>query len=135
MVHVSNNFMIRVVITALITILFGNNKAYTQTTDSTLNQLLNIDSASFVNKPLDSIIAVLPAGYIEMRVVGFRNTARNLRIMYANRVWIDLHVRQFNYMNPVDIYRIWNISLMRKKSLNKVAIYKGVNCYKGCSNY
>jgi hypothetical protein len=135
MVHVSNNFMIRVVITALITILFGNNKAYTQTTDSTLNQLLNIDSASFVNKPLDSIIAVLPAGYIEMRVVGFRNTARNLRIMYANRVWIDLHVRQFNYMNPVDIYRIWNISLMRKESLNKVAIYKGVNCYKGCSNY
>jgi hypothetical protein len=135
MVHVSNNFMIRVVITALITILFGNNKAYTQTTDSTLNQLLNIDSASFVNKPLDSIIAVLPAGYIEMRVVGIRNTARNLRIMYANRVWIDLHVRQFNYMNPVDIYRIWNISLMRKESLNKVAIYKGINCYKGCPNY
>ena len=106
-----------------------------QTSDSILNQLLNINTAYYLNKPLDSIIAILPSGYIEMKVFGIRNTARKLNILYPNRVWIELHVRQFSYMSPVDHNRVWNTTLMRKENLDKIAIYKGVNCYAGCPNY
>jgi hypothetical protein len=120
---------------AIIAALFTGNKVSSQTNDSTLNRLLNIDSALFVSKPLDSIIAILPSGYIQMRVVGIRNTARNLRIMYSNRVWIDLHIRQFNYMDPVDVNRAWNVPLMRKEILYKISVYKGVHCYTGCLTY
>ncbi len=118
----------------ILTSLFGK-QATGQASDSTVNALLAINESQFVNKPLDSIIAALPPGYIQMKIVGIRKTARHLRVMYPNRVWIDLHVRQFNYMNPVDASEIWNVTLMRKENLNHRVIYKGVKCYAGCPEY
>jgi len=112
-----------------------SNRAISQTPDSTLNQLLSINEAQFLNRPLDSLIAALPVGYIEMKVYGIRNTARKLNILYPNRVWIELEVRQFAYMNPVDTNRVWDITLMRRENLYKRAIYKGKNCYAGCPDY
>jgi hypothetical protein len=58
-----------------------------------------------------------------------------LNILYPDRVWIELQVRQFNYMNPVDSNNTWNIPLMRKEPLYKISIYKGVNCYAECPTY
>ena len=112
-----------------------SNRAISQTPDSTLNQLLSINEAQFLNRPLDSLIAALPVGYIEMKVYGIRNTARKLNILYPNRVWIELEVRQFAYMNPIDTNRVWDITLMRRENLYKRAIYKGKNCYAGCPDY
>jgi hypothetical protein len=117
------------------TIIFISIKGYSQTSDPILNDLLNIDKSLFINKPLDSLISVIPTGYIEIKVVGIRKTARNLRIMYPNRVWIDLHVRQFSHMNPVDPNRIWSIAQMRLENLHSVTVYKGINCYEGCPTY
>jgi hypothetical protein len=111
------------------------DKASGQTADSTLNQLLSINEADFINKPLDSIIAILPTGYTRIKIYGIRNTARMLSVRYPNKVWIELHVRQFNYMNPVDANNIWDITLMRKENLYKRSIYKGKNCYAGCPDY
>lgn len=118
----------------VLSILLFSSKVFSQT-DPNLINLLSIDKSLFLNKPLDSIISVLPAGYIEMKVVGIRKTARNLRVMYPNRVWIDLHIRQFNHMNPVDPNRIWSVSQIRLENLHSVTIYKGVNCYEGCPSY
>lgn len=105
-----------------------------QTPDSTVNALLAVNETFYINKPLDSIIAVLPSGYIEMKIVsgGHRYTARKLRLRYANEVWIELHVREFTNMNPVDTNRTWNITLMRKEKLYKTAIYKHNSCYRNC---
>src|SRR5688572_2742498 len=86
-------------------------KASSQTTDPTVNALLAIDENLFINKPLDSIIAVLPPGYIRLKIYngGHLYTARCLNVLYPNDVWIDLHVRQFNFMTPVDPNRIWDL--------------------------
>ena len=112
-----------------------SDKASGQTADTTLNQLLSINEADFINKPLDSIIAILPTGYTRIKIYGIRNTARMLSVRYPNKVWIELEVRQFAYMNPVDTNRVWDITLMRKENLYKRAIYKGKNCYAGCPDY
>lgn len=120
----------------LITIVFLFSKeGFSQSSDPNLNDLVNINKSLFINKPLDSIISILPSGYIEMKVIGIRKTARNLRVMYPNRVWIDLHVRQFTHMNPVDPNRTWNVSQMRQETLHSVSVYKGVECYEGCPVY
>lgn len=127
--------MYKYLLTVLICVCLSNQKANCQTADSTVNQLLSIDSVLFLNRPLDSIIQVLPAGYTGMKIFGIRNTARFLRLLYPNKVWIELHVRQFNYMNPVDGNNTWNIVQMRKENLHSIKIYKGSVCYAGCPAY
>ncbi len=119
----------------LLAIGLASNSAKSQTTDSTLNQLLSINKANYLNMPLDSILAVIPPGYVSMKIYGIRNTARFLSVKYANQVWIELHVRHFSFMNQVDPNRIWNISQMRQEDLHSVSVYKGVNCYEGCPGY
>ena len=112
--------------------LFHSTQASAQ--DSTLTNLLLIDENTFLGKPLDSVINHLPPGYIRIKIFsgGHQYTARKLKILYPNRVWIDLHVREFNHMNPIDTNRIWSIPLMRQEKLFKTAIYKGTVCYRGC---
>jgi hypothetical protein len=109
-------------------------KTVAQTSDSTVNSLLAIDENPYIGKPLDSIISVLPSGYIEIKIVagGHRYTARKLRIRYSNEVWVELHVREFSFMNPVDTNRGWNIPLIRQEKLYRTVIYKNVDCYRNC---
>jgi hypothetical protein len=52
------NYIIILIVAAFL----GNTTAKCQRNDSTLNKLLNVNAASFVNKPLDSIVAILPSG-------------------------------------------------------------------------
>ncbi|MBL7729614.1 MAG: hypothetical protein JNM88_00435 [Chitinophagaceae bacterium] len=112
-----------------------NQQSFSQTTDSTLSALLAIDETQYINKPLDSIIAVLPAGYVEMRVFGIRTTARFLGIKYPNKIWINLNVREFLTMNPDDTNKVWNVNQMRTEKLHSVSIHKGSACYSGCPVY
>lgn len=121
----------------IITVAFISKQSSSQTTDSTVNALLAIDESQFINKPLDSIIAVLPSGYIQIRIFsgGHLYTARKIGVLYPNRVWIDLHVREFTNMNPVDTNRIWDITLMRREKLYRTAIYKHNTCYRNCDTH
>src|SRR4030095_4609586 len=120
----------------LLMLLFsGNLRSQAQTSDSTLNHLLAVNESSFRNKPLDSIIAILPTGYSQMKVSGWRKTARYLTVSYPNKVWLELHVRTFDYMNPIDPNHIWDINLMTKESLHHISISKEGACYYGCPDY
>ena len=116
-------------------LLFSSINLFSQTSDSTVNQLLRLDSSYYSNKPLDSIIADLPAGYLEMKIRGIRGTARFITVLYPNRVWIELHVRQFSHMNPYNRNRNWDINEMRKESLYLISVKKGAECYRGCPEY
>lgn len=121
----------------LILLLLNFKQVNGQTSDSTVNALLAIDETQFINKPLDSIIAVLPPGYIRIQIFsgGHLYTARKLNILYPDRVWIDLHVREFTNMNPVDTNRIWDVTLMRREKLFRTAIYKHNTCYRNCDTH
>lgn len=112
-------------------------KGHSQTTDSIVNALLAINEADYIGKPLDSIIAKLPPGYIRMKVFpsGHQYTARCINVLYPNRVWIDLHVSEFTHMNPRNDNKAWDITLMRKEKLYKTVIYKRRDCYRNCDVY
>lgn len=110
---------------------FVHSKAQLQ--DSNLTSLLAINESAFINKPLDSIISALPSGYQKMVIYGTRRTARKLTIKYPNEVWIELHVRQFSHMNPVDQNKVWNTSQMRQENLFRTVIYQNNRCYRNCN--
>jgi hypothetical protein len=118
----------------VISFFFAIVESEAQPSDSTLNALLAIEESQFINKPLDSIINVIPPGYNQIKVIsgGHLYTARKLRIRYPDQVYIELHVRDFNYMNPVDTNRIWDIALMKKEKLYRTVIYKHNDCYRNC---
>lgn len=112
-----------------IQLLPGKAKAQNLLVDS----LMEIDETKYIGKPLDSIILKLPQSYMMQQVYGLFNLkARLLRIVYANDVWIDLHVREFTHMNPIDSNGVWDMNLMRKEKLYGVAIYNDINCLKNC---
>ena len=67
-------------------VVFSAKKVNAQTQDSNITALLAINESSYINKPLDSIINVLPSGYIKMVVYGVRRTAKKVTILYPNRV-------------------------------------------------
>lgn len=120
----------------LILLFSFTQKTLAQTTDSLVNKILAIDESQYVNKPLDSIIAVLPPGYIRLKIYSLgHNTARCLNVLYPNRVWVDLHVREYTNMNPVDPNRVWNITLMRREKLYKMVVRKHNDCYRNCDTY
>jgi hypothetical protein len=113
-------------------LLLSSKKSNAQTQDANLTALLAINESQYINKPLDSIISVLPSGYIRMKVYGNRNTARQVLVLYPNKVWIELHVREFTHMNPEDYNRAWNLSLMRQEKLYKSVIFQKHTCYRNC---
>lgn len=125
---------IRIFFVCLIFLNLSLTKANCQNAESMLNQLMAIDEEKYIGKPLDSMINVLPPGYIEMKIVAgaHRYTARKLRIRYNNEVWIELHVRQFQFMNPASTTRTWDINLMRNEKLYHLVIYKDTQCYLNC---
>lgn len=124
-------------IIAIIIIFSFQFKGFSQTSDSTVNALLAMNETDYINKPLDSIIAHLPPGYIRIKVHASTHyyTVRCLNILYPNEVWIDLHVREFTHINPRNDNRDWNISLLRKEKLYKTVIYKHIVCYRNCDVY
>jgi hypothetical protein len=122
---------IKIVLIYILTNLFLLN-GKSQTTDSVLVKMLDIQYANYYGKPLDSLIAVLPSNYSQMKIFGIRNTARFLRILYPGKTFIELHVRDFNYMNPVDTNHTWNVNAIRKEKLYRVTVYKGSTCFLGC---
>ena len=100
--------------------------------DPKLTALLAINESQYINKPLDSIIAVLPSGYTYMKIYGISNTARQVLVAYPNEVWIGLHVREYTIMNPVDSTRVWNLTQMRQEKLFRSVIYQHNTCYRNC---
>lgn len=119
----------------LLTILFfiqllpGRVKAQNLLVDS----LMAINEICYIGKPLDSLIAKLPTGYIKIFVRGlFLQKARCITVQYPGWIWIDLHVREFTHMNPMDSNGVWDMNLMRKEKLYGIAIYNDINCLKNC---
>lgn len=114
-----------------LTCILSTKQAKAQT-DPNLSALLAINETQFLGKPLDSIISVLPTGYSKMVIYGSHITARKITILYPNRVWIELHVREFSHMLPADTKKEWNLTLMRQEKLYKTVIYQHNNCYRNC---
>jgi len=118
------------------------SSGHTFFTDSILiAQLTSLNLASYQNKPVDSLLAHLPAGYTTMKIGGWRSQrlAEVLYVIYPGKVSVGIHVRNFQFMNPKlantsNPTQNWDINLFRKESITFTIIFKDSLCINGCEN-
>lgn len=112
------------------------------TTDSVLiAQLASLNLASYQNKPVDTLLVHLPAGYTTMKIGGWRSQrlAEVLYIIYPGKISVGIHVRNFQFMNPHLVNtsnptQNWDINLFKKESIAFAIIYNDSFCINGCEN-
>jgi len=92
-------------------------KSYSQQ-DSVYLQLSQLNLTNYVNKPVDSIISLLPSGYVS-RFVGHLKSykVRYYHIQYAGGTELLIFVKNYQYMNPYDPNRIWNFEQYRHEAI------------------
>lgn len=110
----------------------NTKSANAQTLDSLLR---NFPIADYLNKPIDSLIAHLPAGFDTAFIIGSNgntNRGASLQINYPpnNAYWIDIFITdaQFITINKQLSTRpevAWPLSLLRKEKIGCVTIYTG----------
>lgn len=101
------------------------NSATAQTSDSTYNAINSVNFTQYINKPIDSILSVLPINYLEIKLYGHltSNKVRYLAIEYAGGTQIYLFVKYFSHMNPVDPNRIWDLNLFKLENLSQIIMF------------
>ncbi|MBK8712850.1 MAG: hypothetical protein IPL97_13445 [Niastella sp.] len=99
------------------------------------SQLRNFPIADYLNKPIDTLIAHLPAGYdtsFDIGSSGNINRGASLQINYPpnNQFWIDIFITDAQYITinkslntrPEDA---WPLALLRKEKVGSITIYTG----------
>ena len=108
---------------------------YTHAQATLETQLRNFPITKYLNKPIDTLIANLPAGYDTSFIVGSNgniNRAASLQINYNPdcKFWIDIFITTPQFVNPFKKTRTspeiaWPIALLRKEKVGSVTIYTG----------
>jgi hypothetical protein len=108
----------------IIGITFFAGKINAQTSDSVYNKIYNLNFQFFAGKPVGQFIDSLPTGYSEIGFVGqtASNRVRLLYIKHSDGSKITIYVKKFNFMNPIDANRVWNLNLFKKESLYYVSL-------------
>lgn len=113
----------------------------TKAQSSIQTQLTSLNLTSLLNKPIDSLIAIIPAGYTEITVTSGCNVflAGGVIISYPNNFSIDISAKDFQFVTRSNINRLqpalaWPVNLMRKEKIGSVKIYKNWNVIKSAGN-
>ncbi len=97
-----------------------------QTTDTGYNKVKAINLDKFVNNTVQNFLNVLPNGYTEMKIYSrswrTKNKASYLSILYPTGMQIEIKVKKFKYMNPIDINRKWNLELFKKETIFYIGV-------------
>ena len=93
--------------------------------DTTLAYLLSIDFNRYIGKPVDSILAVLPANFTSRTILGLGNFryARMLAIEYPDSSMMIIVVKNFVYMNQYSSTMTWDLNLFKKETTFCIAVY------------
>jgi hypothetical protein len=123
-----NKYIIKILIVAGLSFGIMNN---TIAQTSIQSQLTNLNLAALLNKPIDSLIAVIPAGYTEIMVTSGCNAflAGGIVITYPNNFCIDISAKDFQFVTRHNVNHLqpaiaWPVNLMRKEKIGSVTIYK-----------
>jgi hypothetical protein len=114
-----------VIIISFLVCLSTINKTNAQTvTDPVYDSLAQLDLFHYVNKPVDSLLQAIPVSYNYFKIIGHVSNykAYYLAISYPGGSKLHIRVTKYQYMNPVDINRIWDINLYRKENLGYVSL-------------
>jgi hypothetical protein len=113
----------------------------TQPTDTLITQLSYLNLSQYNGQPVDTLLAHLPSGVTTMKITGWRSirVAEILHVVYPNRVVVEIHVRNFQHMNPNWVNasnptQNWSIPLFKKEAIAYTVIFNGPVCINGCQN-
>jgi hypothetical protein len=105
------------------------------------SQLSNLDLSLSYNKPIDSLIARIPAGYSQLIVRGGSNMflAGGLIVSYPDDINIDITAHNFQFVTLKNINFLpsalaWPVNLMRKEKIKSIIIYKNWNIINSLEN-
>jgi hypothetical protein len=120
---------------------YPQNTAHLSPADTLIATLSALNLSQYNGQSVDTLLARLPAGIVEMRITGWRSIrlAEILHVVYPNKVVVEIHVRQFQYMNPHWVNtstpaQDWNITLFKKENIAFTVIFNGATCINGCEN-
>ena len=123
-------------IVALSFVFLNNSKA--QTIQS---QLTSLDLPALINKPIDSLIAVIPTGYTEIIVTSGCNVflAGGVVISYPNNFCIDIAAKDFQFVTQHNVNHLqpsvaWPVALMRQEKIGSIRIYKNWDIIKSAGD-
>ncbi len=114
---------------------FVNNINQNDTAIYPLDKLISIDFNKYLNKPIDTFLVKIPTGYVLSKLFSSDNLkCRNrIAVYYGNNITYCITVDQFQYMNPCNLNRIWDINLFRKEKIGSIELYnENGDCVKGC---
>jgi hypothetical protein len=109
--------------------------------DTLITDLTSLNLNQFNGLPVDSLLSHLPQGYISTQITGWRSIrlAEILHVVYPNNVVVEIHVKNFQYMNPHWVNtgnptQNWSVALFRKEAVAFAVIFNGTTCINGCQN-
>ena len=95
--------------------------------DTTLAYLLSLNLEYYKGKPVDSLLAVLPANYSYRRIGGWDNSfyAKRLAVRYPDSSLVIIIVKDFTHLTQrYSRERNWDFNLFKKEKIFCIAIYK-----------
>jgi hypothetical protein len=112
-------------------------------TDTTvIPQILSLPLTSFIGKPVDSLLSVLPPGYStrDFMPVGIGYTRGICQSYFSgefNNCFIEIYIDVFNHLPIPNRTKTttWNMNLAKQEKIAFIKVVKNNNiCLYGCNN-
>ena len=109
--------------------------------DTIITQIQAINFDQYVGFTVDSLLSVLPSGYTSLKVGTWRSLklAEVLYVSYPNNVFVAIHVRNFQHMDPhwhntSNPTQHWDVNLFKQELITFAIAFNHRTCINGCSN-
>ena len=107
---------------------------FDKTSKAIKDSIIGVDFATYVGKPIDSLMAVLPKRY-ERKYVSSGSSAivgEYLFVVYSPTLLVIIRKSTKNFMPVIDDNRKWNVSLFQKENFRCAIAYDTNECINGC---
>ncbi|OQP59597.1 hypothetical protein A3860_37035 [Niastella vici] len=99
-----------------------------------LHRLMKMNFEKYKGKEVRLILDDLSSQYLRRFFYeGRPGYASFLRIQYSEKLALDVHVRKYEHMNPIDKEYKWDIEKFKKEKVFKIKLRYNRKCIKGCN--
>ncbi len=100
-----------------------------------LDSILAINLSNYIGKPVDSLLQMLPQSPKTVRITSADkpHIASRVIITYDSWYWIQIVVKDFQYMPVYDPNRVWDFNLFKNEAISWIFVNRGNTCIYGCT--
>lgn len=101
-----------------------------------LQRIIDLPLSNYIGKPVDSLLRVLPgsAHTLKLTSADNPNIVSRLIVTYDNWYWVQIVVKKFHFMSPIDTNRSWDMELFKKEKISWIFVNRGNTCVYGCGS-